>query len=397
MSSKINNAVPPGIRDWAPGNAWVKRELEARLAALFQEWGYREVITGTVEYENVIARGLSHEEKCQLYRFFGRDGEVLTLRPDMTTPIARMIVSQLREAFLPLRLFYTANVFRHEKVQAGRYREFYQAGVELVGTDDAGADAEVVILAAEALRRLGVEDFKIGIGQVKLLDALLRTCSLTENQRLEMKTVLANKDFAAVDDLVAHWNLKGVQLQVIESLTGIYTIEKFISSFQGVSSKKTDVRDEFQRLKDTLVLLEDAGLRDDVFVDLGVTRDFGYYSGAVFEIYSPGLGFPICGGGRYDNLLGQFGFDCPATGFALGLERIILVLKRIDRLPVDETPEYIVGGNDCGPVFRRAQELRKHGYYVTVDFSSRTASELKMSASSVGISHAEFVGGEGVR
>lgn len=212
-----------------------------------------------------------------------------------------------------------------------------------------------------------------------------------------MKTVLANKDFAAVDDLVGHWNLRGEELRVIESLSGIHTIEDFISCFRGLSGERSHVRDEFQRLKDTLMLLEEAGLRDTVFVDLGVTRDFGYYSGAVFEIYSPELGFPICGGGRYDNLLGQFGFDCPATGFALGLERIILVLKKINRIPVDKTPEYIVGGNHYGRVFKRAQELRQQGYYVSVDFSSGNASELELYASSVGISHAEFVGGEGVR
>ena len=126
MDPDFNLSTPTGIRDWPGGTAETKRLVENKLADLFSSWGYREVITGTIEFEDVISMGLNEEEKSQLYRFIGREGEAFTLRPDMTTPIARLVSSKLREEPLPLRLFYTGNVFRHEKIQAGRYREFFR-------------------------------------------------------------------------------------------------------------------------------------------------------------------------------------------------------------------------------------------------------------------------------
>ena len=161
MATDLNLSTPTGIRDWPAEAAGTKRIVENKLADLFASWRYEEVITGTIEYEDVIGRGLNEEEKSQLYRFFGREGEAFTLRPDMTTPIARFVASQLTGVPLPLRLFYTGNVFRHEKPQAGRDREFFQAGIELIGTDTGRADAEVIILASEALRTWGLKILKL--------------------------------------------------------------------------------------------------------------------------------------------------------------------------------------------------------------------------------------------
>jgi len=396
MAGELKLVTPSGIKDWAPGAAALKRFIEGKLAKLFQAWGYQEVITGTLEFENVIARGLSEEEKNQLYRFFGREGEALTLRPDMTTPIARFVASQFRSNPLPLRLFYTANVFRHEKIQAGRYREFYQAGVELIGSETSRADAEMIILASEALQEVGVCDFKIGIGQIQLLNSILDSCHLYDTVRAQLKRAIGEKDYVTADTIINESSIKGKQRDLLNNLSRVYTAGEFLNIFDKIAV--TDiVREQLKRMKEVLEILEAAGLKERIFVDLGITRDFEYYTGTVFEIYSPALGFPICGGGRYDKLLKQFGYECPATGFALGIERILLVLETTGRLPSDSVPRYLVGGFDFRRVLGRAKELRAKGYYVEVDVNNMSKAQLEKYAEAKGISNIEIVDGrEGI-
>lgn len=394
MEPDFKFASPSGIRDWPVGSAPTKRIVENKLAVLFSGWGYEEVITGTVEFEDLVARSLNEEEKSQLYRFFGRDGEALTLRPDMTTPIARYVASQKGNCSLPLRLFYTANVFRHEKPQAGRYREFYQAGIELIGADSSRADAEVIILAREALRTLGVENFKIGVGQVRLLDALLENSSLAEFQRNSLKNAIAGKDYVTVSSIIEEANIPAKEKELLESLPFVQSPVEFFQRLEGFEFPDL-ITAQINRLQEVFAALTGAGLGDNLFIDLGITRDFEYYTGIVFEAYSHALGFPICGGGRYNNLYSKFGLDCPATGFALGIERILLVLEKVGKLPVTNNQRYLVFGNDFRKVLSEAAELRSQGYEVEVDVEGKGAAELEQDAAAAGLQLYEVKVGEG--
>lgn len=393
MDRDLKLATPSGIKDWPVGTAPTKRKVENKLAALFSSWGYEEIITGTIEYEDVIARGLNEEEKGQLYRFFGRDGEALTLRPDMTTPIARFVSSQMGDAPLPLRLFYTANVFRHEKIQAGRYREFYQAGIELIGTDTGRADAEVIILAIEALRTLGVEEFKIGIGQVQLLDSLLKTTSLGEDMKFNLKKSIADKDYVSVSSIIKNSGLKKAEQELLNSLSLVQTGEEFFHRLNGGDFPE-QLTGQLERLRDVFKTLSAAGLDDKIFIDLGITRDFEYYTGIVFEVYTHALGFPIVGGGRYNNLYSGFGRSCPATGFALGIERILLVLDKVGSKSSSDTGKLLVCGSDFKEMLRQAADLRSQGFTVEIDVEGRLAGELKEYAEAGGMTIYQVPAGE---
>lgn len=384
MEQDLKLATPSGIRDWPIGTAPTKRFVENKLADLFACWGYEEIITGTIEYEDTIAQGLNEEEKGQLYRFYGREGEALTLRPDMTTPIARFVASQLADAPLPLRLFYTANVFRHEKTQAGRYREFYQAGIELVGTDTGRGDAEVIILACEALRTLGVEDFKIGVGQVQLLDSMLEISSLPENRRYRLKQSIADKDYVTVNAIIESSGLKPSERELLNSLSLVQSGKEFFGRLENVQCPEA-LSSQMDRLRDVFQALASAGLEDKVFIDLGITRDFEYYTGIVFEVYTHALGFPICGGGRYNNLFSSFGCPRPATGFALGIERILLVLEKVGKMPAAVGGKLLVCGQDFKKVLRKASELRSQGYSVEIDVEGKPVGELKEYARATGM------------
>ncbi|NLO89152.1 MAG: ATP phosphoribosyltransferase regulatory subunit [Clostridia bacterium] len=392
MAEDIKLITPSGIRDWPPENAWRKRYIENILVKLFQSWGYEEVITGTLEFDNVISKGLSENEKSQLYRFFGREGEILTLRPDMTTPIARFTATHLKNKTFPLRFFYTGNVFRYEKIQAGRYREFFQAGVELIGAESSLADAEIIILASRALEKVGVKDFRIGIGDIQLLNLVLELCELEYYGKEQLRKAIAEKDYVSVKALINKLKNESQSsyIQLLEKLSNIYGPDDFIKEFSRFETCLV-IKNRLTVLKNIITLLETADLKDRIIIDLGITRDFQYYTGIVFEIYSPYIGFPICGGGRYDNLLNNFGFKCPATGFAMGIERVLLVLEKSGKLPKLEYKKCLVVGGDFKKIFQRAEELRSRGFFVEVELEEKDEKELKEYAKSKGINYIEVV------
>lgn len=394
MDPDLRLATPSGIRDWSVSSAPAKRIIENRLASLFSNWGYREMITGTIEYEDVFARSLNDEEKAQLYRFFGRDGEALTLRSDMTTPIARYVSSQMGDIPFPLRFFYTANVFRHEKPQAGRYREFYQAGIELIGSDTGSADAEVIMLASEALRILGVEDFKIGLGQVRLLDCILENSSLSVEYRNKLKQAIANKDYVSVNKIINCAETSKEEKDLLKSLSFVQSGDDFFARLERFTFSPL-ITEQIKRLQEIFEALAVAGLQENIFIDLGITRDFEYYTGMVFEVYTHALGFPICGGGRYNNLFSRFGTDCPATGFALGIERILLVLERGGNLPASSKKQLLVYGKDFSKVLAAAADLRSKGYSVKVDIDGMAEEELRKFANAANTQLYKVEGGEG--
>jgi len=331
--------IPSGMRDLLPEEARQRRELENRLVDVFTGWGYQEVATPTLEFYDTLAVEMDAELDSQLYRFFDRDGRLLVLRPDMTTPIARLVATRLRHFSLPLRLFYIANVFRYESPQAGRLREFAQAGVELVGWGEAQADAEVIALAVKALSQAGLRDFQISVGQIQLFNAFMEELRIPEARVRAVKSAVARKDLVALEHLLQEDPIlnshKEEIREVFDLRGGIEVLAKArhllkSSCFQQALSRLEEVYEH-------LVKLEVAEM---VCLDLGLLRGFEYYTGIVFEGYTADLGFTICGGGRYDNLLGKFGYPCPATGFALGLDRLLLALSyQEERLKAKEGKE----------------------------------------------------------
>ncbi|MEW6661006.1 MAG: ATP phosphoribosyltransferase regulatory subunit [Bacillota bacterium] len=383
--------VPEGVKDWLPGEAWKKRELENRLAKLFQQWAYQEVVTPTIEFYHTFQSVETMLEDDMVYKFIDRQGPVLALRPDMTTPIARLTVSRLLKGQdAPLRLFYIANVFRYESGQAGRQREFYQAGVELVGAKGPWADAEVIALAIEALRSAGLEDFRLGIGQISVTKRLLAELDLPPGEIQMLKQAMSKKDLVKLEKILEKAELSPGQRELI---MGVYNLHGGNSVLQKVFKliKDEEARLDLENLAEVWEALQAYNVADQVFFDLGLLRDFEYYTGVVFEGYAPGLGFPVCGGGRYDNLLERFGCSCPATGFALGIERVMMA-NPMARVAVASPPDYLVAGANHAKVLQTAAQLRQAGAKVEVELSGRLGPELSAYARSKGIKEVIAIG-----
>ncbi|HWR45466.1 ATP phosphoribosyltransferase regulatory subunit [Sporomusa sp.] len=354
--------IPYGTRDLLLREAKQKRIVEGSLAELFSRWGYDEVVTPTFEYIETLTVGTGSDLHQHVFKFFDKNNRILALKPDMTTPIARVAATRLKETQLPLRLFYLTNVFRHEQAQAGRQCEFYQAGVELLGAPGPAADAEVVALAVEAMLESGLTNFQISLGQVDFINGLMAESGLTPQHQQQVKYAMVSRDLVGLGEILAQSGLSQVAQELLQQIPLLHGQEDMLNKAYRLVSNDLSRR-ALDNLADIRRLLAGYGVDRYVNFDLGIIRDFDYYTGMVFEGYTPGLGFPLCGGGRYDNMLASFGVANPATGFALGIERVLLAMERQGiGVSVRGKDVYIAWGEGrLSPAIAAANKCRKEG------------------------------------
>ncbi|MBB3129809.1 ATP phosphoribosyltransferase regulatory subunit [Paenibacillus rhizosphaerae] len=313
---------PSGVRDYVPYAVSKLRRIERDVLDCMSRWGYRQIMTPTMEYYDTVGVASSTSDR-KLFKLLNNRGTTLVLRSDMTAPIARVISSLLKEEPLPIRLSYHANVFRAIEEEAGREAEFFQTGVELVGDDSPEADAEVVALAIESLKAAGVSSFKIAMGHVGFLNGLFDEIlpGSTEAQQ-SLKEGLLSRDFVGFRKTISELGVTDEQRNGLEGLLRL-------RGGQGICDQALELsghplaRASISHLCKVWEVLEAYGVSEHVLIDLTMIGDFSYYTGMTFEGYASELGFPVCSGGRYDNLLKQFGRDVPATGFALKTNRIL--------------------------------------------------------------------------
>ncbi len=316
--------TPSGTRDVLPDEMGELRTLTERLRAVFSEAGYGEVYTPALEYETVLSRGALGSAR-PAYRVFDETGEVLVLRSDMTVPIARVVGARYQQAEPPLRFAYFAHCYRGVRPQRGHPREFLQAGIELIGAPAPHGTAEAVTVLCRALDRAGLIRYRVGIGDASLYPALLDGLGVPEDQREVLLGELGDGDFVGLEA-----GLRALEIDpaTLELLLRVPQMRGGPDVLHGPTGP---VADAVAGLRSIHELLE-ADVAARVIFDLGLSRAPGYYTGAVFEVYDPAVGMPIGGGGRDDHLLGEFGRDLPAVGFALDVERVHQALAAEERL-----------------------------------------------------------------
>jgi ATP phosphoribosyltransferase regulatory subunit len=321
--------IPPGSHDVLPEEMRELRRVQSELMRVFDERGYGEVSTPTIEYDEVLSRG-DGRTAGGAYRFFDERGEMLALRSDMTVPIARLVATRLADAEGPLRLCYLAKAFRAVRPQRGQMREFTHAGVELIGAPGPEGTVEVIEVLEAALGAAGLPRAVIGLGDADLFRQLLSELEVEPEARGSILQRLATHDLVGLEAELAA--VEGIGRERIETCLalsqlrgGREALERAQELGGGAVERAT------ARIGETYAALEERGAADRVQIDLGLLRDLGYYSGAILEVYDPALGYVIGGGGRYDGLLGRFGVDRPAAGFALYLERVHLAQMEEER------------------------------------------------------------------
>ncbi len=323
MTNKVYQ-VPYGTKDVLPGEMKTRRSIENAIISVFDNWGYDEVKTPDFEYVDTFGAAGAKGD----FRFFDRSNNLLVLRNDMTAPIARLTATRLQGGERIKRLCYLANLYRYEEIQAGRQCEFEQAGVEMLGASGAAADAEVIVLAAQGMQAAGLKKFAISLGHVDFINGLAEEAGFDAAQLVQLKACLRRHDAVAMQELAdAMENIRpeikqlfadflflqgGVGL--LDRLEQIVTNEKALGAL-------ADLRRIYE-------LVQAYGAAEYLSFDLGLYRSLDYYTGMLFEIYLPEMGYPVAGGGRYDKMMQRFGLHCPATGFALGVDRVLLALER---------------------------------------------------------------------
>jgi len=354
--------IPYGTRDFLPREASCKRAVETALADVFHKWGYDEVVTPAIEFLDTLTMADDGQAEPSLFKFIDRENRTLALRHEMTTPLARVAASRLREAKLPLKLSYIASVYRYEQAQMGRQCEFYQGGVELIGAACAGADAEVVALAARALQEAGLENFQLSLGQVDFINGVMDEAQLSTDERRALKTAMVRHDLVGLKKLLDGVSMPERLRDALQKAPVLIGGKDMLRQAYAMVCNSQSKR-ALDNLMEIYELLRAYEVEKYVAFDLGLIRDFDYYTGMVFEAYTPGLGFPLCGGGRYNHLLSSFGSPCPATGFALGVERILLALERQGvRQQAKRRDVYVAWQDGCvAEAIKKAQALRAEG------------------------------------
>src|SRR3954470_8861633 len=308
----MTHPIPPGTRDVLPEEMRELRAIGDRMRAAFEGAGYGEVHTPALEYEEVLLRGDERAAGAR-YRSFDENGAVLALRSDMTIPIARVVATRYADAEPPLRFSYVARAWRATDRGVGEPREFLQAGMELIGVPGAEGEAEVIALTIEALTAAGLRRHRVGVGDGALYRGLLGSFGVPDEAHLPMLEALSRRDLVGLEHQVDALGVSGSDRALLVRLPQLRGGPEVLEDAPGVDGLRT-LHEQ----------LEERGVADRVIFDLGLVRDLGYYTGAVFEVYDPAVGFTLGGGGRYDNLIGKFGRELPACGLAVDVARVHL-------------------------------------------------------------------------
>ncbi len=319
--------LPRGARNYLPGEAWRKRHVESQLLGIFARWGYREIVTPSFEFFDVLSLGTDAGLQEHMFKFVDRQtGRLLALRADITPQIARVMATRLREEPKPVRLGYVASVFRDDSSPLARYRELHQAGVELLGLEKPEAEVEIIAMTIEGLRALGLHRFQIDLGHPDFVRGLAEEARADVDQQRALRRALSRKDSATLARLVDELAAPPSVCEALLALPGLVGHEEAVERAAALACGERSTR-AVHNLSEVYRLLAIYGLADAVLFDLGEVRGFDYYSGLHFEAYVAGFGTSVAGGGRYDQMLGRFGFDCPAVGFAFDVDGLLAVME----------------------------------------------------------------------
>lgn len=318
---KYSNVIPDGACDLLFKECEARRAVEKSMVDIFKSRGFSEAATPSLEFYDVFSGNSSIMDDEMMYKLIDARGRILVLRPDNTTPMARIASTKLKGFLPPLRLCYNQNVFRISQYMSGRYDELAQCGIELIGVRGEKADIEVILTAISALKSVLGSDFRFEIGHVGFYKCIIDELPFGDDVKERIRSLIASKSYASLNTMLEPYARDNAACLALTELPRLFggreVLDRAFSVAPNEASKQTVKY--LQTLYNTLC---DMGFESNIMLDLGLVQQIEYYTDVVFKGYMHGTGEPVLSGGRYDGLFARFGADIPATGFAVNADAI---------------------------------------------------------------------------
>lgn len=360
----MNNkyVIPEGMRDLILGECEVKKKLQKDIEEVLDRWGYKEVVTPTIEYYQTINSGFQNLKEEEVYKFFDSKGKILVLRPDMTVPIARVAATKFKNIEKPLRFRYTADVFRLHKNFGGKKNEYTDCGVELIGLKDKDSDLEILEAALETLEVLGDTKFKLEMGHMDFFNAAVKDLNLDEEKREKLATLIDKKSLKSLSDYLDELNLSEEYKNFFNELPLLFGGIEVLEKAKKLAFNK-ELKESISYLESLYNDLRSLGYKESITFDLAMVPRLNYYTGLIFRGFVDGVGATVLSGGRYDKLIKTFGKDYPAIGFSVNLDTLLSVL---DIKNADDRDKFVIyyGKDNKIEALKKAKGLRQEGNVV---------------------------------
>jgi ATP phosphoribosyltransferase regulatory subunit len=358
MSSSLSK-IPSGVQYIFDTEVRLRRFIERELMEVFSGWSYSEIILPIFDYADLFALGMGKEQAEMTYRFTGRDGRLLALRPEMTSLVARTVATRFRERRRPIRLSYSGEVFRWDEPRGGRQYEFHQVGLEHIGSDRLEADTEVLVMVVEALRRIGLEGFKITLSHVDFFNGVAEELALNSGDRDRLRQMMDRKGAEALGRFMSQRGAGALTAlaggrDVLQAARQMVTNPRSVAALENI-----------QRVYE---LAEALDIHRYIDIDLGDVGGLDYYTGLTFKIFTPGMGTALGRGGRYDQLLANFGQPEPAVGFSLCLDWLaqLLAPKLAASVEPKNDTARLTASDNLVSTFKQAVVLREAGRKIEI-------------------------------
>ncbi len=338
MEQKLH--TPEGVRDIYNKECETKLTLQKKLNTVLHLYGYRDIQTPTFEYYDVFREEIGSTSTQELYKFFDREGNILALRPDITPSVARAAATLFESEELPIRLCYAGNTFINHSSYQGRLKENTQLGAELIGLDTIEADAELIAMVVDGLKKVGLTEFQVNIGHVDFIQSLMNAADLNEEETKEIRELITNRNYFGVDELLDSRKVKETVKEAFHILPELAGGEEVLEKAL-LAAPDLTARLAVTRLQHIYHLLKLYGAEEHVTFDLSMIGSYGYYTGIIFRAYTYGTGDAVVRGGRYDHLLEKFGKSTPSIGFAIILDELMSALSR-QRISVDTIHQNLI-------------------------------------------------------
>lgn len=319
--------TPEGVRDIYNKECAKKIYIENKIHEVLKSYGYRDIQTPSFEYFDIFNKERGSVASNNMYKFFDREGYTLVLRPDMTPSIARSAAKYFSDEDMPLRFCYQGNMFINNSEYQGKLKEFTQLGAELIGDTTSDADGEMIAMVVDSFMQAGLKEFQVEVGQVEFYRGLIDEANIDEDTEKELRNMIENKNYFAIEEILDNLDITDELKKTFLKFPELFGGLEMLDMAKTLTCNKRALKG-IERLEKLYTILEEYGYSKYISFDLGMIGQYDYYTGIIFKGYTYGTGDAIVTGGRYDNLLKQFGKNAPAVGFAIDVDRLMSTLSR---------------------------------------------------------------------